>query len=78
MSSLIEWPSIYGTSYFVPAVVVVVLLLALLLLMSSRRRVALEAARDTREPFDDEETPGLATATATEDVTGPDGRLRPT
>ncbi len=40
MSSLIEWPSLYGSSYFIPAVVVVVLLLALLLLMSSRRRAS--------------------------------------
>ena len=56
MSSLIEWPSIYGSSYFVPAVVVVVLLLALLLLMSSRRRRAIEAVRDTTEPFEEADT----------------------
>jgi hypothetical protein len=56
MSSLIEWPSLYGSSYFIPAVVVVVLLLALLLLMSSRRRATVEAARNAAEPFDEEET----------------------
>jgi len=56
MSSFIEWPSIYGSSYFIPAVVVVVLLLALLLLMSSRRRATGEAARNAAEPFDEAET----------------------
>jgi hypothetical protein len=66
MSSLIQWPSIYGTTYFVPAVVVVVLLLALLLLMSSRRRLALETARGAAQPFEDEETP--APAAPPEDV----------
>ena len=61
MSSLIEWPSIYGSTYFLPAVVVIVLLLALLLLMSSRRRAAAETARNAAEPFADAETqpPGL-------------------
>ena len=62
MSSLIEWPSIYGSGYFIPAVVVVVLLLALLLLVSSRRRAAAEAARNAAEPLDDAETPDPATA----------------
>ncbi len=62
MSSLIEWPSIYGSSYFIPAIIVVVLLLALLLLMSSRRRAAAEAARNVAEPFDEAEAPDPAAA----------------
>jgi hypothetical protein len=56
MSSFIEWPSIYGSTYFIPAVIVIVLLLALLLLMSSRRRAAAEAARNAAEPLDVAET----------------------
>ncbi len=45
MSSLIEWPTIYGSVYFLPGIIVVVLMLLLLLLMSSRRRAKAERAR---------------------------------
>jgi hypothetical protein len=55
MSSLMEWPSVYGTNYFLPAIFVVVLLLALLLLMSSRRRALPDAASNGAEPFDEAE-----------------------
>jgi hypothetical protein len=57
MSSLIEWPSIYGSAYFLPAIVVVVLLLALLLLISSRRRSKAQAARNAEEPLVEIEAP---------------------
>jgi hypothetical protein len=45
MSSFIQWPTIYGSPYFLPGIILVVLLLALLLLMSSRRRARAERAR---------------------------------
>ncbi len=81
MSSLIEWPSLYGSSYFIPAVVVVVLLLALLLLMSSRRRATVEAARNAAEPFDEEETlpsaPAAEGAEAEETAVSTDGPAAP-
>ncbi len=50
MSSLIEWPTIYGSVYFLPGIIVVVLLLLLMLLMSSRRRAKAERARLAPEP----------------------------
>ncbi len=81
MSSLIEWPSLYGSSYFIPAVVVVVLLLALLLLMSSRRRATVEAARNAAEPFDEEETlpsaPAAEGGEAEETAVSTDGPAAP-
>ena len=50
MSSLIQWPTIYGSVYFLPGIIVVVLLLLLLLLMSSRRRSKAERAKLAPEP----------------------------
>lgn len=51
MSSFIEWPTLFGSVYFLPGIVIVVLLLALLLLMSSRRRSKAERARLAPEPL---------------------------
>lgn len=51
MSSFIQWPTLYGSAYFLPGTLVVVLLLALLLLLSSGRRSAAERARLAPEPF---------------------------
>ena len=50
MSSFIEWPTIFGSTYFLPGIVIVVLLLTLLLLMSSRRRSKAERAHFAPEP----------------------------
>jgi hypothetical protein len=50
MSSFIQWPTIYGSVYFLPGIIVVVLLLLLLLLMSSRRRAKAERRRLAPEP----------------------------
>lgn len=43
--SFIQWPTLFGSTYFVPAMIVVALLLALLLLFSSRRRRQAQRAR---------------------------------
>ncbi len=56
MSSFIEWPTIYGSAYFLPGIVIVVLLLALLLLVSRRRRARTERVRTTPETVHGNET----------------------
>jgi hypothetical protein len=63
MSSFIEWPTIYGSAYFLPGIVVVVLLLALLLLLSSRRRLAVERIRLAPDPLLEAEGPALFAGT---------------
>ena len=50
MSSFIEWPTIYGSQYFLPGIILVVLLLTLLLLMSSGRRRRADRARLAPDP----------------------------
>ena len=44
MSSFIQWPTIYGSAYFLPGIIVVLLVLGLLLLVLSHRRAATERA----------------------------------
>lgn len=63
MSSLLEWPTIFGSVYFLPGVIVVVLLLLLLLLMSSRRRARAERARLSPEPAPAVEGPAVGGGT---------------
>jgi hypothetical protein len=65
MSSFIQWPTIYGSAYFLPGIIVVVLLLTLMLLMSSRRRSRAERVRLAPDPLLEAEVPAsFATAEA--------------